>query len=174
MRRITILLLGVAFVAVLAVSAFAQKNPRGTSQISLKGKTVSVEYGRPGLNGRTTEQLLGQLKPGGVWRMGADTSTTFKTEADLAFGSVTVPAGEYSLWMQKQDDSSWKLVFNKQHGQWGTKHDAAQDLVSVHLIPGKPASSVDQVTITLAKVGAGGGMTVEWGTLEEGATFTAK
>jgi hypothetical protein len=174
MRRITISLLGAALIAMFATSAFAQKNPRGTSQISLKGKTVSVEYGRPGLNGRTTEQLLGQLKPGGVWRMGADTSTTFKTEADLAFESVTVPAGEYSLWMQKQDDNSWKLVFNKQHGQWGTKHDAAEDLVSVPLNSAHPASSVDQVTITLAKAGAGGEITVEWGTLKAGAAFTAK
>jgi hypothetical protein len=174
MRRVTIAILGVVVVAALAVSAFAQKNPRGTSQITLNGKTVSVEYGRPGLKGRSTDELLGQLKPGGVWRMGADTSTTFKTEVDLAFGEVTVPAGEYSLWMQKQDDNSWKLVFNKQHGQWGLRHDPAQDLVSAPLKQSQAANSVEQVTITLTKAGAVGEIRIEWGTLVAAANFTAK
>jgi len=106
--------------------------------------------------------------------MGSNTSTTFKTELDLTFGDVTVPAGEYSLWMQKQGDNSWKLVFNKQHGQWGTQHDAAQDFASVPLTDSKPAKSVDMVTLTLSKAGGGGTLTIQWGTLEVAASFTAK
>ena len=102
MRKITMAGLGMALAAALAVSAFGQKNPRGTSQITLKGKTISVEYGRPSLNGRTTDQLLGRVETGGVWRMGADTSTTFKTGVDLDVEGATLPAGEYSLWMQKE------------------------------------------------------------------------
>jgi Protein of unknown function (DUF2911) len=117
MKRLTIGVLMVSVSVALAVSAFAQKNPRGSSEIMLNGKKVSVEYGRPSLKGRTTDELLGKLKAGSFWRMGADTSTTFKTDVELAFGSSTVPAGEYSLWMQRQEDNSWKLVFNKQHGQ---------------------------------------------------------
>jgi len=163
-----------AMVIALAACAFAQKNPRGTSQITLKGKTVSVEYGRPSLNGRATDQMLGKLQAGGVWRMGADTSTTFKTDVDLDFGGTTVPAGVYSLWMQKQDDNSWKLVFNKQHGQWGTQHDAAQDLASVPMKESSAASPKEQVTITLTKSGGGGEIMVEWGTLKTTANFTAK
>jgi hypothetical protein len=174
MKKVTLAVLSMALVAALAVSAFAQKNPRGTSQITLNGKTVSVEYGRPSLNGRTTDQMLGKLQAGGVWRMGADTSTTFKTDADLNFDGTTVPAGEYSLWMQKQDNNSWKLVFNKEHGQWGTKHDAAQDLVSVALKESPSANPMDQVAITLTKSGAGGKIVVEWGTLKATANFTAK
>ena len=174
MKKVTLAVLSMALVAALAVCAFGQKNPRGTSQITLNGKTVSVEYGRPSLNGRTTDQMLGKLQAGGVWRMGADTSTTFKTDADLNFDGTTVPAGEYSLWMQKQDNNSWKLVFNKEHGQWGTKHDAAQDLVSVALKESPSANPMDQVAITLTKSGARGKIVVEWGTLKATANFTAK
>src|SRR5208282_1848200 len=135
--------------ACFAAVALAQHNDRGASTLAISGKTVSVEYGRPSLRGRTTDELLGKLPAGGFWRMGANASTTFKTEADLAFGDVTVPAGEYSLWMQRQEDNSWKLVFNKQHGQWGTQHDASQDLVSAPLKESKASKSVEMVTITL-------------------------
>jgi predicted phage tail protein len=158
----------------LAASALAQRNPRGTANLTLKGKTISVEYGRPSLKGRTVDQMLSQLKAGDVWRLGADKSTTFTTVLDLAFGDVTVPAGEYSLWMQKQADNSWKLVFNKEHGKWGTQHDAAQDLVSAPLKQLQAAESVEMVTITLAEAGEGGVISIEWGTMKVTASFTAK
>ncbi|HMD83720.1 MAG TPA: DUF2911 domain-containing protein [Terriglobia bacterium] len=174
MRKFAIGVLSVLMVVCFAVVALAQAGPRGTSSLSLNGKTVSVEYGRPSLRGRTTDEMLGKLPAGGFWRMGSNTSTTFKTELDLTFGDVTVPAGEYSLWMQKQGDNSWKLVFNKQHGQWGTQHDAAQDFASVPLTDSKPAKSVDMVTLTLSKAGGGGTLTIQWGTLEVAASFTAK
>jgi hypothetical protein len=174
MRKLAMGMLSVLMVACFAFVASAQGNPRGTSTLTLNGKTVSVDYGRPSLKGRTTDELLGRLGPGGVWRLGADTSTTFKTEIALAFGDVTVPAGEYSLWMQRQSDNSWKLLFNKQHGQWGTQHDASQDLVSVPLNESKPAEPVEMVTLTLAKAGHGGTLTIQWGTLEAAASFKAK
>ena len=60
--------------------------------------------------------MLSRVEAGGVWRLGANKSTTFKTSADLAFGDVTVPKGEYSLWARREADNTWKLVFNKQHG----------------------------------------------------------
>ena len=141
----------------------------------INGKTVSVDYGRPSLKGRTTDELLGQLKAGSLWRLGADSSTTFKTGIDLAFGDVTIPAGEYSIWMQRQADNSWKLLFDKQHGQWGEPApDASQCFASVPLMETKPGKPVEMVTLTLRKAGGGGTLTIEWGTLEASASFTAK
>jgi hypothetical protein len=174
MRKFAMGVLSVLMVACFAVAGLAQGNPRVTSTLSMNGKTVSVEFGRPSLKGRTTDEMLGRLGPGGVWRLGADTSTTFKTDIDLAFGDVTVPAGEYSLWMQRQSDNSWKLVFNKQHGQWGTQHDASQDLASAPLKETKTLKSVEMVTLTLGKADGGGTLTIQWGTLEADASFTAK
>jgi hypothetical protein len=174
MKKFTIGLLIVLMVGCFAALAFAQGAGRGTSTLTLKGKTVSVEYGRPALKGRTTDEMLGKLPAGGFWRMGSNTSTTFKTEIDLAFGDVTIPAGEYSLWMQRQADNSWKLVFNKQHGQWGTQHDASQDFASAPLMESKAANPVEMVTITLAKADGGGTIEIEWGTLEVTASFKAK
>ena len=175
MRKFGIAVLSVMMLVCLAMVALAQGNPRGTSTLTIKGKTVSVDYGRPSLKGRTTDALLGRLKPGGLWRLGADSSTTFKTDIDLVFGDVTIPAGEFSIWMQRQEDNSWKLLFDKQHGQWGEPTpDASQCFASVPLKESKPAKSVEMVTLTLSKAGGGGTFTIQWGTLEAAASFKVK
>jgi hypothetical protein len=173
MKRLLWSLWSVALLVSLAGMAFAQGNPRGTSKLVLKGQTVSVEYGRPSLKGRTVEQLLGKLGPGDVWRLGADKSTTFATGVDLTFGAVSIPKGEYSLWARKAADG-WKLVFNKQHGQWGMQHDAAQDLAATPLKESKGAKPEEMVTISLAKEGEGGAITIQWGEKVLSASFKAK
>ncbi|MGA2983381.1 MAG: DUF2911 domain-containing protein [Terriglobia bacterium] len=175
MKKFAMGLLSVLMVTCFAAAALAQhhaKNPRATSTLIVKGKTVSVEYGQPSLKGQTIEQRLAQLKPGDLWRIGADTSTTFKADIDLAFGDVTIPAGEYSVWMQRQADNSWKLLFDKKHGQWGAPSpDASEAFASVPLQDTKAENSVDLVTINLVKAGKGGTITIQWGTLEVAATF---
>jgi hypothetical protein len=174
MKRLLIAVLAVGLLIVVAESALAQRNPRETSKISLGGKAVSVEYGRPSLKGRSVAELLDQLKPGDFWRLGADKSATFSTAADLQFADVTVPSGEYSLWAQRGEDNSWKLVFNKQHGQWGTTHDASQDFASVPLKESKAANSAEMVTISLTKQGGGGVIAIQWGDMKLTASFKAK
>ena len=160
--------------AMLAGLALAQGNPRGTSALTLNGAKVSVEYGRPSLHGSTVESRLSELPAGEVWRLGADKSTTFSTSGDLAFGPVTVPKGEYSLWARKEADGTWKLVFNKQHGQWGTNHDPAKDFQAVPLSETKASSPAEQVTLNLEKQGNGGAITVLWGDLELATNFSTK
>jgi len=174
MKRLLTLLCAIGLGAVLAVPAMAQGNPRGNASLTLGSANVTIEYGRPSLKGRTVSQLLGQLPAGEVWRLGADKSTTFTTSGALDFSGTTVPAGTYSLWARKESDNSWKLVFNSQHGQWGTNHDASKDAYSVPLKQEKASSSAEQVTIDLEKEDNGGEITVQWGDLEMSANFTAK
>jgi len=174
MKRFLIAVLTMAVIAVVAENGLGQRNPRETAKISVGSKTISVEYGRPSLKGRAVADMLAQLKAGDFWRLGADKSTTFSTAADLQFGDVTVPNGEYSLWAEREADNSWKLVFNKQHGQWGTQHDASQDLVSVPLKETKASNPAEMVTITLTKEGAGAGIAIEWGDMKLTASFKAK
>jgi hypothetical protein len=174
MKRFLIAVLAMAVIGIVAESGLAQGNPRGTAKISVGSKTISVDYGRPSLKGRSVADMLAQLKPGDFWRLGADKSTTFSTTADLEFADVTVPNGQYSLWAEREADHSWKLVFNKQHGQWGTQHDASQDLVSVPLKETKASNSAEMVTIGLTKEGAGGVIAIQWGDMELAASFKVK
>jgi hypothetical protein len=163
---------GVAAVLMVSFvpSAWAQRNPRGTAQLTLDGKTFSVEFGKPSLKGRAVDDMLAGLKAGDVWRLGADQSTTFSTTGELSFGQVKIPvtvrAGEYSLWARKEAENKWSLVFNKQHGQSGTEHDAAQDLATAPLEQTKASDFAEQVTITLAKAGLGGTISIQWGDMK--------
>ena len=174
MKRFLIAVLAMAVMGVVAESGCAQGNPRGTAKISVGSKTISVEFGRPSLKGRSVAHLLQQLKAGDFWRLGADKSTTFSTTADLQFGDVTVPNGQYSLWAEREADNSWKLVFNKQHGQWGTQHDTSQDLASVPLKETKVPNSAEMVTIGLTKTGDAWGIAIQWGDMKLTASFKVK
>jgi hypothetical protein len=151
--------------AVLAVSApaFAQMNPRGEAKATVAGKAVTIDYGRPSLKGR---DMLGQAQVGQAWRMGADAATTLKTEADLAFGSVNVPKGEYTLTATKVSADQWHLnVLNKA--------DKAK-IGDVPLTSGKAAAAAEQFTIDLKGEGNKGQLVLTWGTTTLSAPFTAK
>lgn len=163
----------IAFVVSLGM-AFAHGNSRGEAKVTVDGKEVSVEYGRPSLKGRTVEGLLEQLKPGGVWRLGADKSTTFTAAADLVFADGTnVQSGAYSIWAKKGAGSSWTLVFNKQTGQHGTQHDATKDLIEVSLVGFEAAESAELLTIGLAEADGGAVFTIQWGEMSLSTKFKA-
>ncbi|HET7212992.1 MAG TPA: DUF2911 domain-containing protein [Terriglobia bacterium] len=173
MKRILMMSFGVAVVLAMTLPLQAA-NARGKTELALNGKNVSIDYGRPVLHGRTVGEMLSKLKPGQVWRLGADSSTTFESDTDLEFGSKTVPAGTYSLWAEKLSGNRWDLVFNKQHGQWGTQHDPKLDLVKVPLHESKASDSAEMVTINLAQHESGGHFSVQWGDLVLATNFSAK
>ncbi|MGH9469893.1 MAG: DUF2911 domain-containing protein [Terriglobia bacterium] len=175
MRRYAIAILTVATVIALGGVALAQHGGRGLTKISINGQTVSIDYGRPSLHGRNVQELLkGKLAPGnGFWRLGANSSTTFTTDTDLKFGDVTVPKGVYSLFAQRKSDSSWNLVFNKQHGQWGLKHDASLDFAFVPLHESKVSSDAQMLVIRLEQRGSNTGeVVIHWGDMELSTHFT--
>lgn len=173
MKKLLTIVCALGLGAAISCSAWAQGG-RGKATATIGSANVSIDYGRPALRGRSIQDMLGQLPEGGFWRLGANQSTTFTTGADLDFGGTTVSKGVYSLWAQKQSDNSWKLVFNTQHGQWGTDHDPSKDLVKVPLTQGKASSPAEQVTINVQQEGTGGKLTIEWGDLQLSTTFTAK
>jgi hypothetical protein len=104
LKRASLLACAVALAG--APAAWAQANPRGEAKAMIAGKSVTIDYGRPSLKGR---DMLGQAQVGTPWRMGADASTTLKTDADLAFGSAKVPKGNYLLTATKAAPDQWVL-----------------------------------------------------------------
>ena len=155
-------------------AAFSQRNPRATSKVDIAGKFVMIEYGRPSMKGR---DLLALLEPGKVWRMEADKSTTYTSDARLVSGKATVPAGSYSLWLKKMGDQLFELVFNKQVGQWGTQYSGSiDDMASVPLTFSEGSETVEMFTVTLtrgAKANAGELM-LQWDKAVLKAPFTVK
>lgn len=152
------LAVGVSFL-VLAVAALAiaqqqpedkskRPSPPGTAQVMLKGKNISIDYSRPFLKGRKVGQELAPY--GKVWRTGANEATTLTTDVDLGIGGTKVPAGKYTLWTLPSE-GTWKLIVNKQTGQWGTKYDESQDLARIDMKKSSLPQTVEQFTISFDK-----------------------
>jgi hypothetical protein len=150
------------FAVALAVTAsLAHGADRGQAKVTLAGKSVAIDYGRPSLGGR---DMLSQLQPGQSWRMGADAATTLKTEADLSFGGVAVPKGDYVLTAKLSNDGKWTLV---------AKQDA-NVVAEIPLASEKLSAPVETLTIELTGQGSAGRFAMKWGVSALSAPFTAK
>ena len=131
-------------VAILAQGREQRRSPHETVNETLAGKQITISYGRPSLHGR---KIMGGLVPyGDIWRTGADEATTLTTAADLTIGGASIPAGQYTLWTLPAE-AGWKLVINKETGQWGTNYHAAQDLVRVGMRTSNVSRPVEEFTI---------------------------
>jgi hypothetical protein len=149
--RKTIVMSVVALLSVVAVAQQKPVSPRKQADAKLgNGKTVSVDYGAPSMRGR---KIMGGLVPyGKVWRTGANEATKFHTASDLTVNGTKVPAGDYTLYTLP-GDSSWKLIINKQTGQWGTEYDESKDLARIDMNVAKTPAPVEQMEIKLEPKG---------------------
>jgi len=151
------LAVGVSLVLLIAAMAIAQQPPQdkskrpsppGTAEVTLKNKKITIDYSRPSLKGRKVGQELAPY--GKVWRTGANEATALNTEIDLNIGGAKVPAGKYTLYTLPSE-GTWKLIINKQTGQWGTQYDESQDLARVDMKKTALPQSVEQFTISFDK-----------------------
>ena len=162
MRITTFFALGAIGAVLLAAQTGNRKSnpndqsPLAETKITLGGQPVVIEYNAPSARGRKVE---GGLVPNGQpWRLGADAATTLTTGADVMIGNLRVPKGVHTLYVLASD-GGWKLIVNKQTGQWGTVYNAAQDLGRVDMKVTKLPKPVEKLTITLKP----GTLTIEWG-----------
>ena len=124
--------------------------PRGSQGLT-PGRIV-LDYGQPHLRGRP----LATLAPNGtVWRLGANAATSLETDVDLVIGGLNVPKGKYTLFALP-DAAGWKLIINKQVGQWGTAYAADQDLGRVNLRRKTLTSPVEAFSMWLVPSGQPG------------------
>lgn len=159
------------FCSTLLIGQPGVSSNRGEVKLDIGGKSVSINYGRPFLQGR---DLTKEAAVGTVWRLGMNEATQIKTETDLYTCCGMVKAGSYSLWAKKMAENKWELIFNSQTGQWGTQHDPTQDLISIPLKVEPSKQSVEQFTITLVKTAKGGEIRCAWGNQVLVAEFTTK
>ena len=138
--------------------SFAQfVSPPAQTSVSIDGKTLSIKYSAPSVHGRKIFGSGGRISEDGtypVWRAGANDATAFHTDADLDIGGLAVPKGDYTLFVLVSDPDHWKLIINKQTGQWGLTYSQARDLGRVNMTMSKPPSKIETLKITLSKTGA--------------------
>jgi hypothetical protein len=142
----------IAMIAVAQQDKSKRPSPPATADVTLKGKKVSIDYSRPSLKGRRVGKELAPY--GEVWRTGANEATALNTEIALTIGGVKVPAGKYTLY-SLPSEGTWKLIINKETGQWGTKYDQSQDLARIDMKKSALPNSVEQFTISFSKTAEG-------------------
>jgi hypothetical protein len=139
-----------------ATTAFAKRplgqlSVRDTTRATLGGADVWVDYSRPMKRGR---EIFGNVVPWNtVWRTGANAATQLNTPVDLVIGGATVPAGKYTVWTLPTP-TGWKLIINKQTGQWGTEYHPEQDLVRVDAKVETLPTPVEQFVVAFEPAGA--------------------
>ena len=162
MSKLAMLLSLVAAPTLFAVQpAQAPAAESGEAKLTLAGKSLTIEYGRPSLRGR---DMLGQAAVGQVWRMGANSPTALKTDAELSFGTAIVPKGKYVLTAKKVAEGQWTLLISKDD----------KVLHEVPLTGSKLEQSVETFTIELRGEKNAGEFEMKWGTAAFKAPFTAK
>jgi hypothetical protein len=135
-------------------------SPTDSVQATVGGAALSVKYSRPAVRGRV---IFGGVVPWDqVWRTGANAATIFTTSADLVMGGTTIPAGSYSLWTIPSR-AGWKLIINKNTGQWGTNYDPQHDLAKLDMQVVALDALIERFTIEISPKGESEGtLTLAW------------
>ena len=161
----------VLFLVAAALPGQAQVlSPRMTTSVTIDGKKITIGYGAPSMRGR---KVMGGLVPyGEVWCAGANDATSIDTEADLEIGGMKVPKGSYTLWALP-NTSEWKLIVNKQTGQWHTEYRERFDLGRVKMNVKTLPAPVERFKIDLTAAGANKGtLALSWETTEVSVPIT--
>ena len=144
-------------------------SPRTVVSGAIDGARIAIEYGQLSKRGR---EIWGALVPYGRWWMpGADETTAITTNAELRFGSVVVPAGDYSLYAEP-GDPVFTLIINRQIFQFHTQYRADQDLGRVPMALTRLESPVERLTFAIETRPGGGVLKIRWDDREFAAPFT--
>jgi hypothetical protein len=129
-------------------------SPPAVATATLGSTAITINYSSPRMRGR---KIIGGLVPyGQVWRTGANAATTLKTTGELKIGTLTVPAGTYTLY-SLPTENLWTLIVNKQTGQWGTVYDEKQDLGRVQLTAASGTMGLENFLIEIQPKGGNKG-----------------
>ncbi len=179
MKRLGYIAAAAVFAAVAGMTVSAQKttelgkggggSPHVRTEWTIDGAHISIEYGRPSLKGRPEAQLM---PPGRPWRTGADVATILTTDKPLKFGTLSVPAGSYTI--NTQPGQQWQLILGKlgDPKQWGIPYKPELEIGRAPMTVGKTAAPVEQVTISIEDTPPGATLKVEWGTTSASIPFT--
>jgi len=140
-----------------------QLSPRDTTRANLQGVDVWIDYSRPLKRGR---EIFGNIVPwNAVWRTGANAATQLSAAGDIVIGdggaAQVVRAGKYTLWTLPTP-TGWKVIINKQTGQWGTEYNRELDLIRIDAKVETLATPVEQLTISFEPANKGSILAITW------------
>lgn len=136
-----------------------RKSKNGRTEGMIDGVAITLEYGRPNVNGR---RIWGDLVPyASVWRTGADEASTITFAEDVVVQGEELAAGTYGLFTIP-GESEWTIIFNEIADQWGAfSYDQGKDALRVGATP-RPGQHVEAMEFVID----GSSVVLRWETLE--------
>ncbi|MFT7580673.1 MAG: hypothetical protein ACI9MR_002346 [Myxococcota bacterium] len=130
-------------VTAFAANAGAQElnlpapSPLASTMQRVGSTDITVTYSSPGAKDRKVFKDL--VKPGELWRTGANSATTIEFSTDVSVSGTAVAAGKYSIFsIPGEGKAAWTVILNKVWEQGGTrKYDIKEDAARVTIKPMK-------------------------------------
>lgn len=175
----------------VASTEIGGKYSGGAEPVYAGGKWIEITSGRPIKRGRDLYgsgadygKVLNSGAP--VWRAGANVTTRLKTELPIVLSGKTIPAGEYSLFIDLKPND-WTLVVSSWGAQktynpaakdalWGSfGYTPAKDVARAKMTLGALPFAVDQLTWSFVDMSdAGGKIAIMWDKVVATTPFTTK
>lgn len=166
------IIIGASAFVVIIVAFLAYVNnrsrtlsPRGNTELTVNGLTVSIPYSRPSVRGRVvfgTEEQEALQPYGKYWRLGANESTEITVNKDFIFNDQPVKAGTYRTYAIPGAET-FDIILNTELGKWGAfEPDHALDLLTTKVQVERNSSSVEQHTISTVEAVGGINVVFEW------------
>jgi hypothetical protein len=152
-------------IALITSASMAHGNERGSVEATINGAHISIDYGRPALKGR---DMLKQIQPGQLWRIGADAPTTLESDKELNFSGTIVPKGKHILLARLVEPGKWTLVFSSKSV---FQYEPSAKLAEIPLTFQEASDSAELVTIQLTNKDGTGIIEIAWGKMRLSASF---
>lgn len=162
MKKLTLVLLSICFVNMLNGQINKPTpSPRVKTEYQVGLVNVSLDYGQPGVKGRT---IYGALIPyGKVWRTGANSSTKISFSGDVELGGNELPAGDYALYSipGKQE---WTIIIYGNPKLWGAgNYDEENEVFRFKVKPAATSDFHETFSLGFENYNANGGdMIITW------------
>jgi hypothetical protein len=164
--RFLINISAVGICVLAALGSPARGADRGETKATIGKATVTIDYGRPFLKGRDP---IAMLKPGQVWRIGANAPTTLESNVDLDIGGTRVPKGKHILLARVIEPGKWSLVVSTKSA---FQYESSAKLAEAPMDLQEAKDPVEQLSIELSEKSGRGIIEIAWGTLRLLASFT--
>ncbi|MDZ7625036.1 MAG: DUF2911 domain-containing protein [Ignavibacteriaceae bacterium] len=133
------ILLAILLFGILSIESYSQEkeevriSPKASVKQTVGFTNITIDYGRPGVKGRT---IWGNLVPfNAVWRAGANEATKITFSTDVKIDGKKLKAGSYSFFAIP-GQKTWTLIFNKVADQWGAfEYNDVEDALRVEVTP---------------------------------------
>jgi hypothetical protein len=128
-----------------------KKSPHRVAMANIGDAHVHIEYGSPGVRGRTI--WGGLVAYDQVWAAGAHNATKISFSKAVKIGETTITPGTYGFFLIPHKDK-FTVIINKNYDQHlADEYDQKDDVIRMDIEPVAPAKMVQRLTYEVVETG---------------------